>query len=185
MKQMELIRHISTFDNFRVVKFRNKLKEQSFSLSELVDITFHADPKISLKASKILQYIVFRSPASYADEIGYLVQHVGDVACGPCKKHYAKILVHLTSPEISRSIREKMKDIEFDQIAELCFKWMRDAKMNTYVRCYASETLFNLRHRYPWIAEALSHDLEAIAPKASPLLKSKADFILSYLHPED
>jgi hypothetical protein len=185
MTQMQLISHIATFDNFRVVKFRNKLKEQSFTLSELVDLTFLADPKISLKASKILQYIILKSPSNYTNEIAYLLEHVSDVECGPCKRHYARILVHLTSPEIPRAIRDKIKDIEFDHIAELCFKWMRDGKMNTYVRCYASETLFNLRHRYPWIAEALSRDLETIRQKASPLLKSKADFILSYLHPED
>src|SRR5579862_770808 len=100
MTQMQLIQHISTFDNFRVVKFRNKLREQSFSLSELVDLTFHADPQVAQNASKILQFIIFKFPANYVDEIGYLIGHVAVVDCATCRKHYAKALSHLTSPEI-------------------------------------------------------------------------------------
>src|SRR3569833_3070542 len=102
---MQLIQHIETFDNFRVVKFRTKLKEQNFTLSELVDLTFHANPDIALKASKILQNIILKFPANYTAGIGYLVKHVANVKCGPCKKHYAKILMHLTSPDRPRDVR--------------------------------------------------------------------------------
>src|ERR1700761_2037509 len=100
MTQMQLIQHIATFNNFRVVKFRAKLKEESFSLSQLVDLTLHADPQVSVKASQILKSIILKFPANYAEEIGYLVEHIGDINYGPCKKYYAKILLHLTSPEI-------------------------------------------------------------------------------------
>jgi hypothetical protein len=53
------------------------------------------------------------------------------------------------------------------------------------VRTSAAETLFNLRHRYPWIAEALSRELEAMMPYVSSMLKHKASYVLSYLHCED
>lgn len=185
MTQMQLIQHISTFDNFRAVKFRNKLKEQNFSLSELVDLTFHADPQVAQKASKILQYIIFKFPANYIDDFGYLVEHITGVDCTTCRKHYAKILLRLTSPEIPRDVRIKVKELDFESIAELCFQWLKDTKMAITVRAAAAETLFNLRHRYPWIAEALSRELEAMMLYVSPMLKHKSNYILSYLHCED
>lgn len=185
MTQMQLIQHISTFDNFRVVKFRNKLKEQNFSLSELVDLTFHGDPQVAQKAFKILQYIIFKFPANYIEEIGYLIEQVTEVDCNTCRMHYAKILLHLTSPEVPKDVRNKVKELDFEPIAELCFQWLRDTKMAITVRTAAAETLFNLRHRYPWIAEALSRELEALMLYASPMLKHKANYILSYLHCED
>jgi len=185
MTQLQLIQHLSSFDTFKVIKFRSKLKEQSFTLNELVDLTFHSDDKIALKASKILQYILFRFPENYIDQISYLVENVGEVECRPCKKHYAKILAHLTSPGIQRDMRNQIKEINFEKVVELGFNWLRDPKMLATVRAGAAETLFNLRHRYPWIAEALSRDLEALLPKASPLLAVKANFILSFLHCED
>jgi len=185
MTQMQLIQHIATFDNFRVVKFRDKLKEQNFSLSELVDLTFHADPGVSVKASKILQYIIFKFPANYADEIGYLVEQVADVNCNACKQHYAKVLMRITSPEMPREMRNQIKEIDFGAATELCFKWMNDPKIPATIRACAAETLFNLRHGYPWIAEALSRDLEALMLYASPMLKHKGNYILSFLHCED
>jgi hypothetical protein len=185
MTQMQLIQHISTFDNFRAVKFRNKLREQSFSLTELVDLTFHGDPQVAQKASKILQYIIFKFPANYIEEIGYLIEHVTEVDCTTCRRHYAKILLHLTSPEIPKEVRNKVKELDFEPIVELCFRWLNDSKMTASIRTSAAETLFNLRHRYPSIAEALSRELEAMMLYMSPMLKQKGNYILSFLHCED
>lgn len=185
MTQMQLIQHISTFDNFRVVKFRHKLREQSFSLTELVDLTFHPDPHVAQKASKILQFIILKFPINYLEEIGYLVEHVTEVDCVTCRKHYAKALLHLTSPEIPKAVRDKVKALDFEPVIELCFGWLKDTTMITIVRTSAAEILFNLRHRYPWIAGALSHELEAMMIYASPMLKNKGNYILSYLHCED
>jgi hypothetical protein len=185
MTQMQLIQHISTFDNFGVVKFRNKLREQSFSLSELVDLSFHSDPQVAQKASRILQFIIFKFPVNYVDEVAYFIEHVAEVDCTTCRKQYAKALLHLTSPEIPKEVRNKVKELDLEPIVELCFRWLKDTSMITAVRASAAETLFNLRHRYPWIAEALSRELEAMMIYASPMLKNKGNYILSYLHCED
>jgi hypothetical protein len=186
MTQMQLIQHLSTFDNqFRVVKLRSKLKEEPFSLSELVDLTFYTDEGVALKASRILEYILFKFPENYLEDIGYFIEHAADIKFTSCKRHYAKILVHLTSPDVPKNVRDALKDIPFDPIAELCFTWMDDPKMLTRVRASAAETLFNLRHRYPWIAEGLSRRLEAMIPGASPMMLARANYILSFLHCED
>jgi hypothetical protein len=94
-------------------------------------------------------------------------------------------MMRITSPEVSKGVRAQLREINLEPIVELCFKWLADPKMLTVVRTSAAEALFNMRHRYPWIAEALSNKLEGLTVTAAPMLRSKADFILSYLHCED
>jgi hypothetical protein len=186
MTQMQLIQHISAFDkHIKVVKLRKKLKEESFSLRDLVDLTFYSDKAIALKASKILEYILFKFPENYYEDIDYLVEHVAHVKCTSCKKHYAKILMHITSPEVPRDVRNQLKEINMEHIVELCFHWLMDDKMLTSVQASAAETLFNMRHRYPWIAEALSAQLEPMMLTATPMMLTKGNYILSFLHCED
>lgn len=186
MTQSQLIQHISAFDSrIQAVKFRTQLREKSFSLSELVDLTFYPDKAVAMKASRTLQFIMSKFPQNYLDEISYLVEHVTDVQCSGCLKHYARIMMRITSPEVDREVRNRLKEIDLEPIVELCFKWLNDAKMLSVVRVSAAETLFNMRHRYPWIAEALSNKLERTINVATPMLKTKAGYILSYLHCED
>lgn len=186
MTQMQLIQHISAFDkHIKVVKLRSKLKEDPFSLSELVDLTLHLDQTIALKASRLLETMLLKFPESYGHEAGYLVEHIAYVKYDSCKKHYAKIIMHITSPDVSKPVRTQVKDINFEETIELCFSWLKDPKMLTRVRASAAEALFNLRHRYPWIAEGLSKQLEMIMPAATPMLSARGNYILSFLHCED
>jgi len=185
MNQSQLIQHISTFDTLRVVKVRSKLRDHSFSLSELVDLTFYQNKEVAEKASKLLEYIVYKFPQNYCAEYVYLVSRITDVDRDSCKKYYAKILMHLTSPDVPKDVRAAMKEVSLEQAIELCFQWLRDDKMLTRVRASATEALFNMRHRYPWIAESLSKYLETLSPKAAPMLKARANYVLDFLHCED
>jgi hypothetical protein len=93
--------------------------------------------------------------------------------------------MYITSPEVPREVRIKVKEINLERVVELCFDWIIDPKMLVSVRASASEALFNLRHRYPWIAEELSNQLEYIMRDATPSLLAKSNYIWSYLHCED
>jgi hypothetical protein len=186
MTQSQLIQHISAFDTpIKGIKSGYESGNQDFTLSELVDLTFYHDQQIALKASRLLETMLVKFPESYCDEIEYLVQRVENIDCLSCKKHFARIIEHITSPEVSKEVRYKVKQINFERVIELCFAWMCDTHMLVSIRANAAEALFNLRHRYPWIAEDLSRKLENMLPGAAPLLAAKGDMILSYLHCED
>jgi hypothetical protein len=186
MTQSQLIQHFSAPDRkITVAKLGHQLKRENFSLRELVDLTFHPDKDIALKSSRLLEYILFRFPENYYQDIAYFIERADDVHIQSNKRPYAKILMHITSPEVPTDVRNTMKEIELERVIELCFLWMSDTKMPVSVRSTASEALFNMRHRYPWIAEELSKQLEFITRTATPALLAKCNYILSYLHPED
>ncbi|MBS1525022.1 MAG: hypothetical protein JST19_05200 [Bacteroidetes bacterium] len=132
-----------------------------------------------------MQYIVYKFAENYAEDIGYLVAHAAKVTLLGCKKHYAKIIMHLTSPDVPRDVRDRMKEIDLEPVVKLCFDWMNDAKMLTGIRACAAEALFNMRHRYPWIAGGLSCQLEAMMLSATPMFRARGNYILSFLHCED
>lgn len=186
MTQSQLIQHMSApGKGTTVAKLGRQIKKENFSLTELVDMTFHEDKEIALKSSRLLEYVLFKFPESYYDDIQYFTDRIFDLQTSSGKKTYAKVLMHITSPEVPRDVREKMKEIEMERVVELCFEWMIDPKMLVSVRAYSAEALFNLRHRYPWVAEELSKQLEFMTRTATPNLLAKCNYILSYLHPED
>jgi hypothetical protein len=186
MTQSQLIQHFSAPDGkITVAKLGHQLKRENFSMRELVDLTFHPDKDIALKSSCLLVYILFKFPENCHNDLEYFIGCAENADTPASRKAYAKILMRITSPEVSRDVRHKMKEIGLERVVELCFEWMIDPKMPVNVRSSASEALFNMRHRYPWIAEELSKQLEFMAPTASPILLAKCNYILSYLHPED
>jgi hypothetical protein len=186
MTQSQLIHHISAPGRkITLAKLGSQLKRENFSLTELVDLTFYPDKEIALKSSRLLEYILFKFPENYYEHIEYFIERIEDITTQAGKKPYAKILMHITSPEVPREVRNKMKEINLERAVELCFEWMTDPKMLVSVRASASEALFNMRHRYPWIAEELSKQLEFITRNATPNLLTKCNYILSYLHCED
>lgn len=186
MTQSQLIQHMSDPGKGNTVaKLGRRINRENFSLRELVDMTFNGDKEIAVKSSRLLEYMMFKFPESYYHDIQYLIDRIFDLQSASSKKPYAKILMHITSPEVPKDVREKMKEIEMESVVELCFEWMIDPKMLVSVRSYAAEALFNLRHRYPWIAEELSKQLEFMTRTASPNLLAKCNYVLSYLHPED
>ncbi|MEO6849499.1 MAG: hypothetical protein ABI203_05745 [Mucilaginibacter sp.] len=186
MTQLQLIEQISDFDTpIEVVKLSSKLEDKDFSLRDMIDLTFYHHKPIALKASSLLETILVEFPEKYYNEIDYFFERMLEVTEPGCMKHYARAMTFLTSPEVSKDVRNKLKEIKLERVVELCFGWMIDPKMMVSVRSAASETLFNLRHRYPWIAEELSKQLEFLMPTATPSLAATADMILSYLHCED
>jgi hypothetical protein len=186
MTQSQLIQHFSAPDRkITVAKLGHQLKRENFSLRELVDLTFHPDKEIALKSARLLEYILYKFPENYYDDLEYFIECADYVRTPVNKKPYAKILMRVTSPEVPREVRNKMKEINLERVVELCFEWMIDPKMLVSVRASASEALFNMRHRYPWIAEELSKQLEFMTRTATPILLAKCNYILSYLHPED
>src|SRR5258708_9405698 len=106
MTQSQLIQHISAPGrSITVAKLSHQLKRENFSLRELVDLTFYPDKGISLKSSRLLEYILFKFPENYYEDIEYFIERMEAVTTLSSKKPYAKILIHITSPEVPREVR--------------------------------------------------------------------------------
>lgn len=178
----ELIKEISTaMGKIRVVKLKAILEKQQFALPGLIDITFHPNKNIAFRAAWILENLFLQKPERYLNDLGYLLLRIKDVENPGCKRHYAKIVMHITSPKAPLSIQQKLAEIDLEPAAEQFFDWIIDPKVLIAVKVFAVQALFNIRHRYPWIAEELANQIQFLMRNGSAAIQSRGKKLLSQL----
>jgi len=180
----DLIKQLSaTMGKKKVDKLGLLLAEKDFALSDLVDLTFHADKGIAFRSAWLLENMLLRYPEIILPYISYIVSRIKEVQNASCKRHYAKIMMHLTSPRAPLAIRQAINEIDLEPAIEQCFDWLIDPHVLVAVKSFASEALFNMRVRYPWIVEELPEQLEYLMRDGTAAIQSKGRRLLSYFEP--
>jgi hypothetical protein len=183
MTQPELIRQLTdTFGKTKVNKLTDILKKQEFALRDLIDLTFHIDKTIAFRSAWLLENLLLINPALYLPEIDYLLSRLDEVKYPSCQRHYAKIIMHLTSPKAHLVIKKKLQAIDLKPIVELCFDWMIDPKILIAVKAFTAESLFNLKAHYSWITEELENQLKFLMTNGSAAIQSKGKKLLTALN---
>jgi hypothetical protein len=178
----ELIKEISkTLVKTKVDKLTAILQKQNFALRDLIDITFHPDKNIAFRAAWILENLYLKNPVIYMDDMDYLVSRIKDVNYPSCRRHYAKIMMHITAPKTPASIREKLSKIDLEPIIEKLFDWMIDTKVLIAVKVFAAQALFNMRERYPWIAIELKEQVQFLMRNGTAAIQTRGRKLLSQL----
>jgi len=182
ISQAELIKQISgPIGKTRVLKLSRILKEQQFALRDLVDITFHPDKNIAFRAAWILENLFLTDPLRYGSDLEYIISRIKEVKHESCKRHYAKIMMHITDPKAIPVIKSKLELIDMQPTVEQCFDWMIDPKAKIAVKVFASEALFNLRYRYPWIKEELAEQIQFLMRNGTAAIQSRGRKLLAAL----
>jgi len=178
----ELIKEISkTLVKTKVVKLTAILQKQQFALRDLIDITFHPDKNIAFRAAWILESLFLEKPQTYLDDLDYLVSRIKDVNYPSCKRHYAKIIMHITAPKVPPSILEKLINIDLEPVVEQFFDWLIDPKILIAVKVFTAQALFNMRERYPWIREELAGQLKFLMRDGTAAIQSRGKKLLAQL----
>jgi hypothetical protein len=176
----ELIKQITnSLGKPKVLELGRILSEQQFALRDLIDITFYPDKTIAFRASWILENILLDDPLRYESDLNYLISRFKDVKYPGPQRHYAKILMHLTDPGMLSAIKTKLLVLDLEPAIEQCFDWMIDPKVKIAVKVFASEALFNLRHRYPWVAEELENQIKFLMRNGSAAIQSRGKKLLA------
>ena len=155
--------------------------QQRTDLKELIDITFHADRVIGFRTAWVLEHICLDDPIVFLPYIAYFISRIKEVTNPGCKRHYAKIIMHLTDRKATPIIRQYMNGLELEPVVEQLFDWMIDPKVLVAVKVFAGEALFNLRSRYPWIAGELAEQLEFLMRDGSMAIRTRGRHLLKEL----
>ncbi len=178
----ELIKELNTtLVKVKVVKLTAILQKQQFALPDLIDITFHPDKNIAFRAAWLLENLFLQKPERYLDHMDYLLLRVKDVKNPSCKRHYAKIVMHITSPKAPLSIQQKLAGIDLEPVVEQLFDWMIDPKVLIAVKVFAAEALFNMRNRFSWIADELANQIQFLMRNGTAAIQSRGRKLLSQL----
>lgn len=183
MTQAELIIQLTeTFGKTKVNKLKIILNEQRFALHDLIDLTFHPDKTIAFRSAWLLENVILSNPVACLNEIDYLLTQFTKVNHPSCKRHYAKIVMYITSPKTHPLIKEYLQDRNLEPVVEQCFDWLIDPKILIAVKVFAAETLYNLIHRYKWISEELKDQLSFLMNNGSAAIQSRGKKLLIALH---
>jgi hypothetical protein len=183
MTKAELIKELAaTRGKTKAAKLSKLLKRQGFVLRDLIDLTFHEDKTIAFRAAWLLENLLLVNPMFYFPEIEYLLMRFKDVKYPSCQRHYAKIMMYLTSPKVHPLIKAKLADTELEPVVEQCFEWLIDPKVLIAVKVFAAETLFNLCPHYLWIAEELKNQLEFLMRDGTAAIQSRGRKLLAALY---
>lgn len=182
MQTQELRKLISKkLTKTKVLKLMEIAKRKDFGVKDLMELTFDADLQIGFRAAWILENLLLNNPSLILDNLEEILLRFPQVANPSCQRHYAKILICLTSPKINLAIKSKIEKADLTPIIETCFVWLIDPKVAIAVKCFCCETLFNLRKRHDWIADELAREIEFLMLDRSAGIQSKGKRILKEL----
>lgn len=171
----------SRIGKLKVIKLSEILQKERFSVRNLIDITFNEDRDIAFRAAWLLENLFLQKPGEYVDELKYLISRIKDIKHASCKRHYAKILMHITAPKAAKAVREELGSIDLEPVVEQFFDWLIDPKILVAVKVFAAEALFNIRARYPWIADELKDQVKFLMRDGSPAIQSRGRKLLAQL----
>lgn len=180
--QQELIGLITkAIGKNHAVEISDALYRQGFDLNELMAVTFHPEKEIAFRAAWIMENLILADPARFVNSLDKLIQLFLKNENKSCQRHYVKILMHLLERKVPKNIKQKIVEMDMGPVAERCFDLLIDATTPDAVKVFASQVLFDLRVRYPWINDMLADQLLIMMQGAKPAIRSKCQRLLSYL----
>jgi hypothetical protein len=180
--QSQLIQQIkNTIGKAKVLELTKIMKKEQFALNDLIDLTFYADKDIAFRASWLLENIYLQNPEHYIDNLDYLLQHFTKVVYPSCQRHYAKIIMHITSPKAPKVIKAALEHINLEQVIERLFEWMIEPNVKIAVKGFASHALFNMRDKHTWLTEELANQIQYLMRNGTPAIQSRGRKLLKQL----
>jgi hypothetical protein len=178
----ELLQQISaTIGKTKVIELSDILYNKRFDIHDLMQLTFYPEKEIAFRAAWILENLVLTDPERFINDLDKLTGLFLKVENKSCQRHYVKILMHLTGPKVKKTIEQKMAGLNMEPIAERCFDLLIDQTTPIAVKAFASQLLFNLKARYPWINDILADQLTMMMPGAKPAIRSTCKRLLDQL----
>jgi hypothetical protein len=165
----------------KVLTLSRILTEEKFALRDLIDLTFNADRDIAFRSAWILENMFLQQPAHYEADLEYLLSRITQVKHESCKRHYAKIIMHITATKTPAVIKQKLEQLDLEPVVEQCFDWLIDPKAKIAIKVFASEALFNLRRRYPWVKEELANQIQFLMRNGTPAIQTRGRKLLAGL----
>lgn len=183
MDQQKLIERIKeTFGKLKVLELGAILRKEQFDLRDLIQITHHQDEAIAFRAAWILENLYLYNPELYVDYLQDMLTAMHSIKWPGVNRHYAKIVMHATSPKASKITKERLAELDIEPIIELLFDWLIDPEIKVAVKSFAAEALFNLRQQHDWIKDELCNQLEFLMRDGSAAIQSRGKKLLKGLN---
>lgn len=182
MNQSQLLESIhQTLGKLKVIELSRILKQEQFNLRDLIDITHYKDEAPAFRAAWILENLYLEQPELYVLHLQDILDAMSNIKWPGVERHYAKIVMHATSPRAPKIITEQLARLNLEPTIEILFDWLIDPKVKVAVKAFAAEALYNLRHQHDWINEELHNQLTFLMKDGSAAIQTRGKKLLKGL----
>ncbi len=166
----------SPIDSLSLDELSNMIISENFPLSELIELNFHKDRRISFRSAWVMEKIAFNDINYITPVFEDILNRFNKIHNPSLARHYNKILLQVFSLKKQNTLPEPLKNIldksNPEIIIEGCFKWILTPKCPVAALIWSIEILLNYIDDYPWLKEELPPIIQRINVDSTPGLKN-------------
>lgn len=165
----------------KVEQLAETASAESFSLKELIDLTFHSEEQVAFRAAWILEYVYCRCSERLLADAGYFLNrfHLQDNLSA--RRHYGKILALMTKKNAPQAVKQFIEGYETEQLVDIAFSWLIDDNVPVAIKSHCLNILANLSTKHNWIREELLQTMDFLVDKESVAFYAKVKQIRKQL----
>lgn len=137
--------------------------------------------RVAFRAAWILEYIAIHCPEKFLLIFDDFIQRLPEQQNFSCQRHFTKILMEITGPNLHRCYREAYARVDKEQLVSTAFEWLINPATPVAVQANCMDVLFNLTADFGWIRVELRDQIEFLLRDGSAALQSRGKKILHQL----
>ncbi|MFC3562513.1 hypothetical protein [Pedobacter jamesrossensis] len=157
----------TTLSKSKVEKLASIASEETFSVKDLIDLSFYHDEQIGFRAAWVLENVYSNHQERFLSHSKYFLDRFPMQNNLSALRHYVKILAFMTKKNAAHEIKEIINDYDTNNIVEVVFAWLIDEKIPVAVKSHCLNILANLIQKHKWIKEELIETMEFLVDKES------------------
>ncbi|MBO9672305.1 MAG: hypothetical protein J7577_02600 [Sphingobacteriaceae bacterium] len=157
----------TTLQKSKVEKLAAIASESTFSVKDLIDLSFYHDEQVGFRAAWILENVYTAHQQRFLPHALYFLEKLPQQSNLSALRHYVKILAFMTRKNAPFEIRKVIADYDTDHLVEVVFAWLIDDKIPVAVKSYCLNILANLNAKHGWIREELLQTMDFLEDKES------------------
>ncbi|WP_293789139.1 hypothetical protein [uncultured Pedobacter sp.] len=157
----------TTLQKSKVEKLAAIASADTFSVKDLIDLSFYQEEQIGFRAAWILENVFTNHQQRFLPYALYFLEKFPQQSNLSALRHYVKILALITKRNASIDSKSIIDDYNTDHLVEVVFAWLIDEKIPVAIKSHCLNILANLTIKHSWIREELFQTMDFLVDKES------------------
>lgn len=178
----QLIDAISTtLTKSKVEKLASIASDDTFSVKDLIDLSFHTNHQIGFRSAWILENVCSFHQKRFLPNSNYFLERFPAQNNLSALRHYVKILAFMTKKNASTEIKRILNNYDTENLVNVVFSWLIDDKIPVAVKSFCLNILANFIPKHPWLKDELIETMNFLVDKESIAFYAKVKQIRKQL----
>ncbi|WP_293303741.1 hypothetical protein [Pedobacter sp. UBA5917] len=157
----------TTLQKSKVEKLAAIASDETFSVKDLIDLSFYHDEQIGFRAAWIMENVYTAHQQRFLPHTLYFLEKLPHQHNLSALRHYVKILALTTKKNASTAVKKIIAGYNTDQLVEVVFAWLIDEKIPVAIKSHCLNILANLTIKHHWVREELLQTMDFLVDKES------------------